>query len=361
MKYLPYLLLLALASCSLNRPSTTYDARVAKSCDGKVNCFTSLQHAIDAASGEPFHIRLAAGRFEEKVTIKTPNIRISGEGMEKSFLFFGLPAAEAKKYHRDNWGTPGSATLTVAAENIHISLLTVQNTFDYLANDALASGDPARVRDSQAVAVLVDQGADKVVFDRVSLESYQDTLFIDAGRSYFHHSRVSGSVDFIFGAGQAVFERSDIISRRRGRTFGAGEIQGHVTAASTPLEQDRGFVFIDCKLLREDGVPDHSVSLGRPWHPTRNFADGRYADPDAVASVFYYNTYMDKHIVPHGWESMRATARDGSKSLVFTPAQSRFGERKSHGPGTSPARDGRAISESTLISKTLGGWKPLVD
>src|SRR5690606_26982978 len=100
----------------------------------------------------------------------------------------------------------------------------------------------------------------------------------------------------------------DIISRVRGREFTPNSVQGHITAPSTSIKQAWGLVFINSRLLREDGVPDNSVSLGRPWHPTKTFTDGRYADPEAIGSAIYINTWMDRHVREEGWASMAGTA-----------------------------------------------------
>jgi len=42
---------------------------------------------------------------------------------------------------------------------------------------------------------------------------------------------------------------------------------------------------------------------------------------------------MDVHILADHWTSMNGTARDGTKTRVFTPQESRFFESGSHGPG----------------------------
>ena len=70
-------------------------------------------------------------------------------------------------------------------------------------------------------------------------------------------------------------------------------MQSIVAAPSTPLAQAIGIVVYRSRLTREPGVPDGTVALGRPWHPTRNFPDGRYADPGAVGQASYIDCYMD--------------------------------------------------------------------
>lgn len=52
------------------------------------------------------------------------------------------------------------------------------------------------------------------------------------------------------------------------RTTNVNDIQGYITAASTPESQEYGYVFSNCKLISKD-CPPNSVYLGRPW---RNYA-----------------------------------------------------------------------------------------
>ncbi len=92
----------------------------------------------------------------------------------------------------------------------------------------------------QAVALMTDLGSDRATFVNVKITGYQDTLFPNSGRSYFHKCEVWGHVDFIFGAGQAVFDDCDIVSRDRGSKTN----NGYVTAPSTKGDQPYGFLFV---------------------------------------------------------------------------------------------------------------------
>lgn len=361
-------------------PENKYDAIVTNAtvnkkssalvCQKNTKCFTSLQEAIDFSaasekqrrvSGTWFQIFVAQGEYHEKVTVNKSRIKILGEGADKSVISNNLVAANARSYHRDNWGTPGSATLTINAMDVHLEKLGIENTFDYLANDKLDKDDPKRVKDSQAVALLLDIDSDRVKLNQVRLTAYQDTLFANGKRAHIKDSTISGNVDFIFGNGQLLIESSDIISRLRGVQFTEGDIQGHISAPSTQLSSAYGLVFLNSRLLREQGVPRHSHTLGRPWHPTSNFPDGRYADPNAVGYAAYINCYMDEHIVPQAWGSMNGTARDGTKSQVFTPEDSRFYERGSYGPGAfrenaASKHFNSSLSDDEIRKAVLGNW-----
>jgi len=363
-----FLALFYLSACSSLQGSSNYaqnyDA-VVNASGTNSNAFTSVQAAVDAApadTNQRYRILIKAGRYYEKVTINRSNMEIVGEGMGETIIEFDAYASEAGHYREDNWGTPGSATVSINAENVHITDLTINNTFDFLANDAKAKDDPSRVSASQAVALLLDTGSDRVSFDSVELNGYQDTLFAHGYRAYFHQSRISGNVDFIFGQGTVVFDQSTIVSRPRAKSFPDDAIQSYITAPSTNIDREYGLTFLDCKLLREEGVPDNSVTLGRPWHPTTTFADGRYADPDAIGKAVFIRTYMDAHISPQGWSSMRGTARDGTKSRIFTPEESRFYEYQNFGPGAQVNDKRPQLSAAEAAQYTLenifGEWRP---
>src|SRR5690349_13523331 len=123
-----YLLaLLALTGCaSLSAASQNYTVK--SDCGGKSNCFATIQAAVDAAgkdtSGGWRTVDVAAGDYYEKVTISHAKLRLRGQGAGKTRLHFDAVAQTAGKYHRNNWGTPGSATLTIDAEDVTVEGLT---------------------------------------------------------------------------------------------------------------------------------------------------------------------------------------------------------------------------------------------
>lgn len=360
--------LLLLGACRLEQhapaqPMTTYDAIVG---GNSAASFATLQAALAAAPSDeskPYRIALSAGDYNEKLIITRSNLEIRGAGTAKTRIYFDAHAGNSRHYRADNWGTPGSATVAINAHNIHIAELTIENTFDYLTNDGKqAQQDPSAVADSQAVALLLDTGSDKISLSHVDLKGNQDTLFVNGKRAYFFQSVISGNVDFIFGQGNAVFEQSTIVSRPRNNIFAANEIHSFITAPSTNIASEYGLTFLDCKLTREPGVPDGSITLGRPWHPTTNFADGRYADPHAIGKAVFIRTFMDSHINKQGWSSMPGTAPDGTKSRIFTPQESRFFEYQSSGPGAAINAQRPQLTDAQAATYSLKNifqdWQP---
>lgn len=111
------------------------------------------------------------------------------------------------------FGTFGSRTVSVDAADFQARSLTIENDFDFPQNQKNAKDDPSRQNGTQAVALLISHQGDRAQFRDVSVNSYQDTLYSRAGRAYFDESQISGTVDFIFGHGTVLIERSDIIAR----------------------------------------------------------------------------------------------------------------------------------------------------
>lgn len=305
--------------------------------------------SLPANGGMRAVILLRDGRYREKLTIDRPRITLRGESRAGTVLTFdaaaGMPAPGGGTY-----GTRGSYTLRIVAPDFRAEHLTIENAFDYMANAARPADDPLKLRDAQAVALMLDQGSDRAAFVDVRILGHQDTLFPNAGRSWFHRCEITGSVDFIFGAGQAVFEECDIVSRDRGSRSN----NGYVTASSTSIHEPFGFLFLRCRLLKErPAMAPASVSLGRPWHP--------FGDPNAVGSAVFVDSWMDDHIGAKGWERMSSTDSTGAR-VWWEPESARFFERGTRGPGAvaSGARRQLTDVESARYTRAsvLHGWEP---
>ncbi len=356
--------LLTLVSASACAENARYDAVVGTETDRATATavYPTITAALSAAprnADDAYTIYIPEGRYEEKLLIDKANVHLIGAGRDSTVITYGDYAGKADPQTGEPMGTFATATLTVDAMDFRAEHLTIENNFDFLASDALPKDHTDRVNGTQAVALEVSLNSDRSAFRNVRLLGYQDTLFVQAGRSYFVDSVIEGNVDFIFGAGQALFENSDIVTRPRGSKRAN---VGYVTAPSTDINNEFGLVFLNSRLLKAEGVPANSSPLGRPWHPTTTFPDGRYADPDAIGSAVFINTYMDDHITTDGWASMRGTSRDGTKSTVFTPEDSRFFEFQSHGPGAERNSKRRQLTEKEVRQysreRILAGWEP---
>lgn len=365
------LVILVTAGCASTREQAdfTVNARVSNTNPGnmvadgpEVVTYSTIQAAVDAApQGEDdWTIYIAPGHYHERVVIERSGVKLVGGGKDNTRITFNRYAGQPVEPGSDEtWGTFRTAVVEVLATDVGLFDLTIENTYDYPADDKLPKGHPDKIRGTQAVALKIAESADRTVLQRVALLGYQDTLYVQGGRTYVTDSEIRGHVDFIFGNGNALFESVDIISRPRAHPM---TFTGYLTAPSTLLDNDYGFTFINCRLLRELDVPDNSVPLGRPWHPTTTFADGRYANPFAVGKSTFINTFMDAHIANVGWGSMGGTAKDGSRKRFDPIDDARFSESGSYGPGAAINDARPQLSESELADykkrTILTGWQP---
>jgi pectinesterase len=223
--------------------------------------------------------------FEKK------DITLIGEGPGKTVITW---SDGAKMRHPDgrSYGTFRSYTAFMGGGRVQIENMSIVN----------ACGD-GRIA-GQGLAVYAD--ADIAVFKNVHLTAYQDTLFCaplpprnkdgsrfsgnprgmserTLTRQYFADCRIEGDVDFIFGGGDVVFDRCEIVSRNR------NSITNGYVAAPSGFKGDLGFVFRDCSFTSSGGCADGTVFLGRPWRP-----EGKTA---------LLRCHLGTHIHPEGWDS----------------------------------------------------------
>ncbi len=317
----------------------------------------AIQHALDQApkDASPWIIFIPAGNYYEKITILRDNVTLIGEG-KKSRLYFDAYAGQEKVDASGSWGTSGSATLTILGKNFTAKNLSVENSFDYPSNDRLEKDDPKKIKGTQAVAIKIDASSDKVLFDNVDIIGFQDTLYVNGGRSVFINGTISGHVDFIFGSGQALFINNSIITRERQAHV---DPIGYLTAPSTNINQPYGLIFLKNRLIAEDNVMPNSMALGRPWHPTTQFPDGRYADPSAIGQSIFISNFLDRHIKQSPWYPMGGKLKDGTRTQ-FYPEEARFYEFQNCGPGAKQHNSRRQLDERTAlqfsITNFLADW-----
>jgi pectinesterase len=313
--------------------------------------YASLSAAVAAAPADgkkPFRIFVTRGVWDEQVVVDKPFVHLVGEDRKASVISHlaasGLIAPDGKR-----WGTFRTPTLFVRAPDFAARNLTIQNAFDGLAEMSKPGGLHSHDGGGpQAVALMLDKGSDRAHLTNVDILSYQDTLFPDAGSSLFEGCLITGSYDFIFGAGRAYFQRCEIRSRPRP----VDPIDGYIVAPSTPIDQPFGFVFQGCRLTKEAGTHKASVYLGRPWRPSSQFDDGRYGDPKFVGMAAFLDCWMDDHIAPAGWTEMWYTGKDGNPRTMLQPEDARFSQYRPSGPGAGVLSRGRWLSSRQAQAMT---------
>ncbi|MFE5816863.1 pectinesterase family protein [Streptomyces sp. NPDC056479] len=310
---------------------------VAKDGSGQYTTVQAAVDAVPASNASRVVIAVKPGTYREtvKVPANKPHITLQGTGgSRRDTAIVYNNAAGTPKPGGGTYGTSGSATVAVEADDFQARNLTISNDFDEKANQSLSG--------HQAVALRT--AADKVFLDGVIVDGDQDTLLLDTaakdrlGRVYVANSYVMGNVDFIFGRASAVIDRSVITLKKRWD----GSSLGYVTAPSTPA--DRKGILIANSAVSGD-VSASSFFLGRPWHAGGDAA----LDPQTTVR----NTTLGAAVKATPWSDMSG----------FSWKDDRFAEYRNSGPGAGSASSDRpqltdAQATGQEVADWLGNWTP---
>ena len=265
----------------------------------------NLQQIFNALP-ENTTVRLAPGEYRQKTVIRTSGLTLVGSGMESTVLVWDDYALKLDELGRE-YNTFRTWTLAVCADNVRMENLAI-------VNDAL---HPEVKGQEVALSVV----ADNFSMENCLLRSTQDTLFsgplpddlimrytgfhapelLRGGHMHqvFTDCRIEGTVDFIFGCGDTLFENCEIRSLNDARNI------GYAAAPAHELRQQEGFLFRNCRFTCEEGVTDGSIWLARPWR-------------DHGLAIFE-NCTFGPHIAPEGYDKWNDTNRDQTARFRETP------------------------------------------
>ncbi|PKI57568.1 hypothetical protein CRG98_022039 [Punica granatum] len=253
--------------------------------------FTTIQAAIDSVPRDNTKwvcIYIKKGIYREKVNIPSdkPYIILKGQSRRTTEIVWD-----------DHENLAQSPTFTSMADNIVVKSISFRNSYN----------NPVNEKHPRVPAAAARISGDKSFFYRCGFYGLQDTLWDDEGRHYYKSCTIQGAVDFIFGAGQSLYEKCSISVL--GGALGPG-IDGIITAQGrTNLNDVNGFVFKDCKVAGTG-----SAVLGRPWR--------------AYARVLFYNSNFTRVVSPKGWDA--GNFRGHEDRLTFS-------EYNCHGEGAAPS------------------------
>ena len=265
-----------------------------------------LQQALDSAPKDAF-VHLAAGIYRQKLVIRTPGLTIVGQGAENTILIFDDYAQKLDEQGRE-YVTFRTYTLAVCADGVRMEQLSIVND--------------ARFPEKKGQEVALTVYGDDFQMEHCRLTSTQDTLFLGPLppdlidlyegfltdelrqgrllRQTFRNCLIEGTVDFIFGCGNALFEHCEIRSLADARDI------GYIAAPAHSLSQTEGFLFQNCRLTCEKGVTPGSIYLARPWRD--------------YGLTTFRNCTMGRHIAPAGFDKWNDTHRDQTARFYEFPA-----------------------------------------
>ncbi|GHE45156.1 pectinesterase family protein [Streptomyces cellulosae] len=306
--------------------------------------FTSLQAAVDAATGTGRTLVVAPGVYRETVSVPADRTGMTWLGASDDpsdvVVVYDNAAGTPKPDGSGTYGTSGSATTTLRPDDFTARRIT-------FANDWLRAGHPG-VSGTQAVAVKVM--GDRSAFYDCRFLGHQDTLYADSAsldtvaRQYFTRCYAEGDVDFVFGRATAVFEDCDF--RTLVRTDLTSAPFGFVFAPSTAVTNPRGFLVTGSRVSSE--APDGYYKLARPWVPS--------SDPTARPMLTVRDTRLGAGI--------DAVAPYTTMSSGYPWQDQRFAEYRNTGPGaviTVPANRPQltpAQAATHTRQAWLGDWRP---
>nr|GMD83467.1 probable pectinesterase 29 [Ipomoea batatas] len=263
---------------------------------GLTTNFKTIQSAIDSIPSNNLRwirISIKPGVYKEKVTIPGDKqyIYLKGEGTKRQRPIVVWDESQSLL---------ASPTFSSNADNIKVENLHFVNSYNYPPKKS--GGAPMK----QAVAAMIT--GDKTAFYRCGFSGVQDTLLDAMGRHYFKHCTIEGAVDFIFGAGQSIYEECRIVVNAG--SIGEGTI-GYITAQGRSRAQDsNAFVFKNSEV-----VGNGRALLGRAWR--------------SYARTIFYNSSLSNIVVPQGWDSW--SNKDYEHQLTFA-------EVECYGPGSDTSK-----------------------
>ena len=251
-------------------------------------------------------IILAPGTYRLKMKISTPDLTIRGAGKDRTEIIwddYALRIADDGK----EFNTFRTWSAAVVSDGVTMEDLCIVNE----------AGHPEIKGQEVALSVY----GDDFHMRNCRLVSTQDTLFLGPlpddlierydgfltddlrqrkyCRQYFENCLIEGTVDFIFGCGEALFENCEIRS-----VYDARDV-GYAAAPAHPLSQTEGFRFHRCRFTADEGVSAGSIYLARPW---RDYGLCVFEDCE-------YGT----HICEAGYDKWNDTERDKTARFYEKP------------------------------------------
>ncbi|HHW79417.1 MAG TPA: hypothetical protein GX742_01295 [Acholeplasmataceae bacterium] len=218
-----------------------------------------IQGVINSLNNEPHTLILSNGIYRNNFLINSNNLIIKGESRDKTIIISNKHANQVNRDLRTNI-TFRTETLKVTASTVTLLNLTIQND----------SGMGPGVGQGVALSIY---GTDVKVIN-CNIIGTHDTIFLgplpldlidryqgmidfnfthyDNPKHFFYNCKITGTVDFIFGSGESIFYKCEIISLK----------QGYLLAPSTYANSQLGLIIYNCTIINKDANPTY---LARPW------------------------------------------------------------------------------------------------
>ncbi|GAB4843642.1 hypothetical protein Ancab_013607 [Ancistrocladus abbreviatus] len=265
------------------------DVVVAKDGSGKFKTITEALELVPKVNTKPFIIYIKAGVYNEQVTLdkKKTNVMFIGDGPTMTRI-------TGNKNFKMGVQTYKTATVAIMGDGLMARDIGFENT--------------AGPEGHQAVAIRVV--GDYSVFYNCHFDGYQDTLYVVRSRQFYRDCTISGTIDFIFGDAQAVFQNCKMVVRKP-----LDNQSCMVTAQGRTEPHGPGAIIIqNCTITADPAYHPlrmkNKAYLGRPWK--------------LHSRTIVMQSNIDDAIAPEGWTPW---AGDFALNTLF------YAEYNNRGPG----------------------------
>ncbi|VYS57346.1 unnamed protein product [Arabidopsis thaliana] len=234
-----------------------------------------------------FVIYVKAGTYVENVLMKKDkwNVFIYGDGRDKTIISGSTNMVDGVR-------TFNTSTFATEGKGFMMKDMGIINT--------------AGPEKHQAVAFRSD--SDRSVYYRCSFDGYQDTLYTHSNRQYYRNCDVTGTVDFIFGAGTVVFQGCSI----RPRQPLPNQFNTITAEGTQEANQNTGISIHQCT-ISPNGNVTATTYLGRPWK--------------LFSKTVIMQSVIGSFVNPAGWIAWNSTYDPPPRTIFYR-------EYKNSGPGS---------------------------
>ncbi|KAJ8752474.1 hypothetical protein K2173_004762 [Erythroxylum novogranatense] len=237
-----------------------------------------------------FVLYIKEGVYQEYVSFNhsMDNLIVIGDGGEKTRI-------TGNRNVHDGYTTYGCPTVIVSGDNFLAMNIGVENT---------AGPDKHQ-------AVALRSSGDDAIFYNCTFDGYQDTLYAHVKRQFYRDCTISGTIDFVFGAGEVAFQNCTFLVRKP-----MDNQQNIVTAQGRKQRRERsGFIIQNSTITAHPDLfpvrQQFKSYLGRPWKP--------------FSRTIIMESFIDDVIQPDGWTPW-SPPDTGMKTCWYT-------EFNNYGPG----------------------------
>ena len=312
--------------------------------------YKTVSEAVEAASlmkkggnartdADRVIIHIAPGTYREQIIVNTPYVSFVNDTDEEVLLtwYYGIGymyysadangfynAENAYDKYEKNGGTDkdvsrwGCSVRLYGATGFRAEGITFENSFNrYITDEEIEDGvEPDRSENSKnfarnygsdvksraaterAAAVVIENNTSNLEFYNCKFYSSQDTLYTSGGPAYFKNCLIEGQTDYIYGSGSCVFDACEL----SWKGYSVGAQGGYITAnsprttgdgdAKVRADDDLGYLFRNCTVTANTGLPVVAGYFGRPW--------------GKEARVIFMNTKLQNTdmIAAAGWTAM---------------------------------------------------------